>query len=180
MTGNTVRVSADHARGYTRALFVAAGTDDNAAALVAEGLVEADLQGVGSHGLLQAPNYLRRIMAGTISRGASLRRVHARGAINVFDAGLALGHAVARQAMEQAVALAATHGIAAVAVRAATHFGIAGRHARVAAEAGSIGIAMCNSRAMLPAPGGAHGHVEHDRRAASRRDGQDKARRAAR
>ena len=149
-----VKVSADRARDFVRALFVSAGVDAEAAALVAEGLIEADLQGAGSHGLLQAPNYLRRVRAGTISRTASLRLVHSSGAITVFDAGLALGHAVAPKAMEKAVASASIYGIAAVAIRAATHFGVAGRHVRAAAEAGLIGIAMCNSRVMLPAPGG--------------------------
>src|SRR5690606_19123020 len=117
-------------------------------AAVADGLVEAELQGVGSHGLLQAPTYLRRLRAGTVSGGSTLRTVHESGAITVFDAGLALGHAVARQAMEKAVASAGKHGIAAVAVRSATHFGIAGRYARVAAEAGMVGIVMCNTRPM--------------------------------
>jgi len=135
-------------------LFIAAGAEADAAAAVAGALIEAEAQGAASHGVLQAPTYLRRLRAGTITGRASLTLVHASGAVSVFDAGLALGHAVARQAMHQAVASARIHGLGAAAVRTATHFGVAGRHARVAADAGLIGIAMCNSRPMLPAPGG--------------------------
>jgi LDH2 family malate/lactate/ureidoglycolate dehydrogenase len=42
-----------------------------------------------------------------------------------------------------------------VAVRHGFHFGTAGKYARQAAEAGCIGIAMCNTRPLMPAPGGA-------------------------
>lgn len=150
----TVELSAHRAGTYLTELFIAAGAEQGAALAVSEALIEADMQGTGSHGMLQAPNYLRRLRAGTISGTSSLTRVHVSGAVNVFDAGLALGHAVAHQAMQQAVASARRHGLGAAAVRAATHFGVAGRHARVAADAGLIGVAMCNSRPMLPAPGG--------------------------
>jgi LDH2 family malate/lactate/ureidoglycolate dehydrogenase len=151
---STITVTADRARAFMAELFVAAGVEVEAATLVAGCLVEADLQGVGSHGLLQAPNYVRRLRAGTIRGHAELRLVRSSGAIRVYDAGLALGHAVARQAMEGAMEVARATGISAVAIRSATHFGMAGQHAAVAAHAGLIGIAMCNSRVMLPAPGG--------------------------
>ena len=153
-TSERVEINTSRARLYLTDLFVAAGAAGDAAATVAEALVEADVQATSSHGMLQAPTYLRRLRAGTISGTADLTRVHESGAVTVFDAGLALGHAVARQAMGHAIASARTHGMGAAAVRSATHFGIAGRHARVAADAGLIGIAMCNSRPMLPAPGG--------------------------
>ncbi|MGB7034110.1 MAG: Ldh family oxidoreductase [Xanthobacteraceae bacterium] len=42
-----------------------------------------------------------------------------------------------------------------MAVRHGFHFGVAGRYARQAADAGCIGIAMCNTRPLMPAPGGA-------------------------
>jgi LDH2 family malate/lactate/ureidoglycolate dehydrogenase len=151
---NAVTISAARAREFARGLFLAAGVAPDAAALVAEGLIEADLQGVNSHGLLQAPNYLRRLLAGTISTSGKLRVLHASAAVTVFDAGLALGHAVAGEVMRRTVTSAEKYGIAASAVKAATHLGVAGRYARTAADVGLIGIVMCNTRVMLPAPGG--------------------------
>lgn len=152
-TDGKVMVEAGEAKAFLASLFRAAGVDEDAAVLVAEGLVEADLQGVGSHGMLQAPTYLRRLRAGTIACGGAPTLVHSSAAVAVHDAGLALGHAVAGTAMSHAIETAKRHGLSAVAVRSATHFGIAGRHARVAAEAGMIGIVMCNTRPMLAAPG---------------------------
>jgi LDH2 family malate/lactate/ureidoglycolate dehydrogenase len=47
------------------------------------------------------------------------------------------------------------HGAGIVSVRHGFHFGTAGRYAQQAAQAGCIGIAMCNTRPLMPAPGGA-------------------------
>jgi LDH2 family malate/lactate/ureidoglycolate dehydrogenase len=47
--------------------------------------------------------------------------------------------------MEQAVRLAGSHGIGAVAIRNSSHFGAAGAYALAAAEAGCIGLAVCNA-----------------------------------
>lgn len=140
---------------FLEGLFRAAGVATDAAAQTAQGLVRADLEGTGSHGTLQAPNYLKRILAGTIARDSTVRQVHASGAVAVHDAGLVLGQGAAVQVMDEACATAARYGIAAVAVRAATHFGVAGHYAGRAADKGCIGIVMCNTRPMMPAPGGA-------------------------
>ena len=146
---------ADQVSAWLARLFMAAGVGSDAAATVAEALVEADLDGVPSHGLLQAPIYLKRLLAGSVSTAAEGRRVTESEAVSVFDGDVVLGALAAQQAMADAIARARRHGIAAAAVRRGFHFGAAGRYARMASSAGLIGIAMCNSRAMMPAPGGA-------------------------
>lgn len=151
---DTVTIPAARARDVLRDLLVAAGVECAVAATTAAAIVEADVQGAASHGMLQAPNYIRRVIAGSISKSATLRTVSQSGAVTVLDAGFALGHAAAVSAMELATRQASSSGIAAVAVRAATHFGAAGQPARQAAGQGMIGIVMCNTRAMMPAPGG--------------------------
>lgn len=150
-----VTVQAPALERYLEGMFIAAGVAPEAASLTAQGLVRADMEGTGSHGALQAPNYLRRILAGTLSRGGTLRDIHTSGAVAVVDGGLALGQALGGQVMERASALAAQFGIGAVAVRAATHFGVAGHYAARAPQMGQIGIVLCNTRPMMPAPGGA-------------------------
>ena len=149
-----VRIGRADVEAFTRDLFERAGVESATAATVAAALVEAELEGQSSHGLLQAPTYVRRVLAGTISRSARPRQVHRSGAVSIFDVGLALGHAAAEELVQVSVAEAGQHGIAAVAARSATHFGVAGRYARMIADAGMVGIVMCNTRPMMPAPGG--------------------------
>lgn len=139
---------------FTTSLFTAAGLGAAAAARVAEALVEADLQGKGSHGVLQAEAYLDRLIAGSISTAEEIGIIRDGGTTVVVDARQMLGHLAAEQAMRLAVARAHEHGLALVAMRNGFHFGVAGRYAGMAAAAGCVGIVMCNTRPTMPAPGG--------------------------
>lgn len=150
-----VRVDAGRLSAFVAKLFKAVGLTDRAAARIADSLVEADLAGLGSHGVMQAEVYLARLKRGSVSTGEEAEVVLDREAVAVLDSHHILGHFAADQAMALAVKKAKTYGIGAVAVRHAFHFGPAGRYARQAAEQGCIGVAMANTRPTMPAPGGA-------------------------
>lgn len=136
-------------------IFRALGFSAAAALVVAESLVDADLRGVHSHGALLVPMYVERIQQGSVSRVESAEVVHDFGAVATFDARHGLGQLSGDQAMRAAILKAHGHGIGAVAVRNAFHFGAAFRYATAAAKAGLIGIAAANTRPLMPAPGGA-------------------------
>ena len=148
-------IPADALRGFVAQLFRAAGASERAAAVVADGLVEADLMGLRSHGVMLADMYIERLRKGSVSNAESAVTVSNRQGAVVLDAGHALGHVTGQQAMDIAVAKAREFGAGIVSVRHGFHFGAAGRYARNAAEAGCVGIAMCNTRPLMPAPGGA-------------------------
>ncbi|GAA4685127.1 Ldh family oxidoreductase [Phytohabitans rumicis] len=137
-------------------LFGATGLPEGAAATVAEALVDADLRGLQSHGTMLVPMYVERLRRGSVSTRVAGEVVVDLGAIAVIDAGHALGILTGDQAIALAIDKAHRYGVGAVAVRHAFHFGAAGRFARTAAQAGTIGIALANTRAMMPAPGGGH------------------------
>ena len=67
----------------------------------------------------------------------------------------ALGHLTGDQAIKIAVERARRFGAGLVAVRHGFHFGTARRFALKAADEDCIGIVMCNTRPLMPAPGGA-------------------------
>lgn len=136
-------------------LFHAAGLSPAAARKVAEALVEADMSGRGSHGVLQADGYLARLVAGSMTNAEAPLTVSDNGAVIVLDAAGMQGHLGAEAAMRIAVVRARQIGVAAVAVRNNYHFGVAGRYVRQAAEAGCVGIAICNTKPVMPPPGGA-------------------------
>jgi LDH2 family malate/lactate/ureidoglycolate dehydrogenase len=150
--------SSDLAAGIA-ALFITAGLGKEAADKVADDLVRADLEGVASHGVMLVPMYLDRMAAGSVSPRDHGRIVSDRGGAVVIDADNALGQLTAHQAVDLAVERARQFGLAAVAVRNAFHFGMAGRYARRIAEAGAVGIVMSNTRPLMPAPGGAQAMV---------------------
>lgn len=145
---------AESLKGFAIALLEAAGAPPDNAAIVAEALVDADSEGLPSHGLLHLPMYLARIAGGSVDPRATGEIVVDQGARVTLDAGNGLGQVTAETACALAIARAEAHGLALVTVRNAFHFGAAGRFARRIALSGQIGIVMANTRAMLPAPGG--------------------------
>ncbi|MDH7799525.1 MULTISPECIES: Ldh family oxidoreductase [unclassified Beijerinckia] len=136
-------------------IFVATGVSPADAAIVAEDLVAADVEGVGSHGVMLVPMYVDRLRAGSVSTASAGEVVSDREAAVVIDAHNVLGQLTARQAVSLAVERAKRYGLAAVTVRNAFHFGSAGRYARMMADQGCVGMVMANTRPLMPAPGGA-------------------------
>lgn len=136
-------------------LLKAVGTPETYALTVAEAMIDADIEGLGSHGLMMLPMYLDRASAGSIDARAGGRIVTDQGPRVVMDAENGFGHVTATTAAALAAERAEAHGLAAVAVRNAFHFGAAGRYARAMALRGCIGIALANTRPLMPAPGGA-------------------------
>jgi LDH2 family malate/lactate/ureidoglycolate dehydrogenase len=148
-------IAASELRDFVARLFAAAGVPEAAASVVAAGLVDADLEGLHSHGVMLVDMYIDRICRGSVSRDDKASVVSdSQGAI-VLDAAHALGQLTGRQAMEMAIGKAKEFAVGIVAVRHGFHFGTAGKYAQQAAVADCIGIAMCNTRPLMPAPGGA-------------------------
>lgn len=124
------------------------------AGIVAELLVEADLSGVDSHGAHLVSMYVNRLRAGHIHPHAEITVTRDDGSTIWLDAGLGLGQPAGLRAMELAVERSAEHGVAAVAVREATHLGALGCYTRRAAEAGRICFCFQNGPTVVPPFGG--------------------------
>ena len=148
-------VPADKLAKFVAELFSAAGMSGKAATIVTRGLVEADLDGLHSHGVMLVDMYIERLQKGSVSKAEAAAVVSERHGAVVLDAGHALGHLTGGQAMAMAIGKARQFAAGIVSVRHGFHFGTAGKYAQQAATAGCIGIAMCNTRPLMPAPGGA-------------------------
>lgn len=155
VVASSVRIPAPALATATTRVFAALGLPEAAASALAEGLVDADMRGVPSHGVMLVPMYAERIGAGSVSTATEGEVVTDLGAIAVLDAKNALGILTGDQAMGLAVERARQFGIGAVAVRHAFHFGGAFRYVMAAARVGLIGVAAANTRPLIPAPGGA-------------------------
>jgi LDH2 family malate/lactate/ureidoglycolate dehydrogenase len=148
-------IQAEQLAAFVARLFVATGLSASAAQKVANGLVDADLEGLASHGVMLADMYIERLQGGSVSKETAAAIVSDQQSAVVLDAGHALGQLTGEQAMSLAIEKARQFAAGIVAVRHGFHFGAAGRYARQAANAGCVGIAMCNTRPLMPAPGGA-------------------------
>lgn len=150
-----INIGADDLAELVAQLFVATGVSESAARTVAGALVESDLEGQASHGVMLVGMYIDRIRNGSVSLEELGEVVSDQNAAVILDGRHALGHLVGDQAMGLAIERARRHGAGIVAVRHGFHFGRARRFVLQAADAGCVGVAMCNTRPLMPAPGGA-------------------------
>ncbi|WP_051579807.1 malate/lactate/ureidoglycolate dehydrogenase [Pseudonocardia acaciae] len=142
MTGHLI--SADELTATVREIFAAAGCDDEEAARVAEHLVEANLTGHDSHGVVRVPLYIDWMRAGFVRAGQSARVVTDGGAFAVLDGHRGFGQTIAVQAVELGIERARQHGTCIVAVRNAGHIGRVGTYAEAAVRAGLVAIHFVN------------------------------------
>ncbi|MEZ5739462.1 MAG: Ldh family oxidoreductase [Burkholderiaceae bacterium] len=137
----------------TRAL-VASGARAEAAAITAAALVDADAQGLASHGLSRVPQYAAFLRNGRADGRAQPRIIAERASAVLIDAGNGLAFPACRLAIDEAVSRARQTGIALAAVTNSHHFGVAAGHLDPVARASMVGLALGNSPAAMPVPGG--------------------------
>ncbi|GAB4444261.1 MAG: Ldh family oxidoreductase [Chloroflexi bacterium OHK40] len=138
-------------RAFTAAVFMAVGVPAPDAHLVADSLVQADLWGHQSHGVLRAGWYVARLRSGVMTPVAEPAFVIDAGAIAVLDGRHGIGQVLTARAMDEAIRRAKQYGVGVVAVRNSNHFGTAFYFTRTAAEEGCIALLTTNgSPAMAP------------------------------
>lgn len=141
MEESATRVIKAHAlRTLLEQVFTAVGCGQEAAAITADVLLEADLRGYETHGVLRLPTMVRRIQGGMINPQARPRVITERTGTALVDADRALGPVGAVFGAQLAVQKARQAGIGAVGVVNSDHIGMAGYYAEFIARAGCTGI----------------------------------------
>lgn len=130
---------------FAAGILEALGLPEADARLVARALVQADLEGVGTHGLGRMPNYIQRLRKGLINPRPRIAVVRERGAVCLLDGDNGMGQVVAARAMAEAVRRARAHGIGWAGVRRSNHLGAAAFYCQMAVAEGMIGVACSNS-----------------------------------
>lgn len=138
-------------RRFAAACYVRLGVPEAAARLLADSLVQADLWGHQSHGVMRVFWYAARMKSGALDVAAEPQVISDAGALKLIDGKDGIGQLAAARAMDEAVAAAKAHGVGAASVRNSGHFGTAMYFTRRAAAAGCIGFLSTNaSPAMAP------------------------------
>lgn len=145
------RLSPERLLDFATGVYAAAGMPEADARIVADTLVQADLWGHQSHGVLRLPWYLARLKAGVCAPVAKPTFAVDAKAVAVIDGGDAMGQVLNVFAMREAVKRARDFGIAAVALRNSNHFGTALYYTLIAAREGCVAFLSTNaSPAMAP------------------------------
>lgn len=140
------RVSPDTLEEFVTRAIESTGTRPEAARMVARHLVESNLSGHDSHGVMRLKQYLDHVASGDVQPAAEPTIVHETSTTAVVDGGQTWGQVAASFAMDVAIRKARDHAIAAVSLRRAYHAGRIGVYPRQAALEGLVGLAFCNVR----------------------------------
>jgi LDH2 family malate/lactate/ureidoglycolate dehydrogenase len=149
------RVSAEALLPLVTEVFLRCGMADGDAAYLAGSLVDADLRGVHSHGVLRVPEYAKKLTTGGVNPRGTPSVVRDVGACLVVDGGNSMGQIGARFAMQRAIERAQTTGIAAVAVRGSNHCGALAPYVLDAVRHDTIGMVTTNALPTMAPWGGA-------------------------
>ncbi len=128
-----------------RRIFLAAGVPPEVAHTVGQSLVESNLAGHDSHGVIRVPQYLEMLGDGRINPRAEPRLVRETDSTAVVDGGWQFGQVAARQAMDVAVTKAWGRGVAVVQLYQSGHIGRLGEYAELALARDMIGIVATNN-----------------------------------
>ncbi len=137
-------------------LFAAAGCQDEEADRISRHLVEANLVGHDSHGVIRIPSYVEWLRLGKVLANQTLQIVTENDAMAVVDGQFGLGQTIGEQATQLGIEKAGKHGVAVIALRNAGHLGRIGDWAEMAAHNGMISLHFVNTSGagMLVAPFG--------------------------
>jgi len=134
--------------------FRAAGVAPAEASVAACALVGAQAWGLGSHGLIRVPQYLRRLTAGGTSLTGEITVTQDLGALALVDGHAGLGVVHMQHAAEMGVKLAKQFGVSAVAVQNSSHCGALAFFAWPALRANCAVLLLTNGPAVVPPPNG--------------------------
>jgi uncharacterized oxidoreductase len=151
-------VSADTLRGFVAAIFRKCGCDAAEAERIGLYLVNANLTGHDSHGVIRVPRYVESIENGETALGQSITVLSESATHAVLDGNFGFGQTIGPQAVDLGIAKAKAAGLAVVGLRQSSHLGRIGAWGERAAAAGLISIHFVNvSFGPLVAPFGGTG-----------------------
>jgi uncharacterized oxidoreductase len=126
-------------------IFNRAGCDPAEARRIATHLVEANLVGHDSHGVVRTVPYIQWLKAGKVNPGRSIQVVFENDVIAIVDGQCGFGQTIGEQATQLGIDKCSRHGVAVVALRNSGHLGRIGDWPLQAAQAGKLSIHFVNT-----------------------------------
>ncbi len=137
-----------------RAALEKAGAHSKMAEAAARHLVQAEEQGLPTHGMSRVPFYCSMLRNGRADGKAHPALVAERAAVCLIDNADGLPYVSVEWALAEVIQRARRNGIGFAGIRNSAHVGVLGIHLLPVAQAGLVGLAFTNSPAAIPAWGG--------------------------
>jgi LDH2 family malate/lactate/ureidoglycolate dehydrogenase len=145
MTESEKLVPSDNIKEFIKKILFKAGVREDVLCNVAEGLIQASLRGIDSHGIRLLPHYVKGVEAGRINPNPNFSFEKTSISTGKFDGDHTFGHAAGVEGMNKAIGLAKEAGTGHVSVYNSSHFGVAAFFALLAAKQDMIGMSFTNA-----------------------------------
>lgn len=139
---------------FVYAIFSSVGVPNARAETIADCLVEANVRGIDSHGVIRVPIYVKRILAGLTEVSGEVKTVFDYPASAVIDGKNIIGQVAGEFAMRTAIEKARTVGVGVVGLRETNHFGTCSHYSLLATKEDMIGICLVNTTPLVATFGG--------------------------
>jgi len=154
MADDQVFVNHYKLQDFVSALFEKTGVSTDESEYLAQSLVDINLWGIDSHGVLRVPIYIKRLLAGSCNPQPNIKTLKSAITLELLYGDDGHGQIVGRAAMQRAIELAKSYNVGIVAAVRSNHFGAAATFTRMAVAEGMLGVAMTNVVQNVVAPGG--------------------------
>ncbi len=135
-------ISNEQLNAFSRAILSAVGVDDEESRVVAEWLVDSNLCGHDSHGVIHIPAYVKLLRKGELAAGASLEIVSETAAIFAADAHFGFGPTQCNRIIDKLLPMAREQGIACATMKNCSHVGRLGAWVEQIATSGLAAMMM--------------------------------------
>lgn len=140
-------VAAEQLKAFMKSGFQGLDVPADDAEICSEILITADRLGIDTHGIGRfKPIYYDRVKKGILDPVTLIDIVKETQTTAVIDGNNGMGHVIAHRGMTKAIEKAKEFGMGMVVCRNSSHYGIAGYFAKMATDAGMIGITGTNAR----------------------------------
>jgi uncharacterized oxidoreductase len=140
-----LNIAAEPLHRLVRTVFERAGTTAEEDLLVADHLVDCNLMGHDSHGVIRVLPYAKLVQSGKVASDQPITITKDAGALVTVDGQEGLGQVVVKKAIDLGIERARQHGVAVVGICNTAHMGRIGAWAEQAAAAGMVSLHFCNT-----------------------------------
>jgi hydroxycarboxylate dehydrogenase B len=151
-----MRVNHERLKSLVQTIFAKAGCQTSEAERIAHRLVEANLVGHDSHGVIRVSYYIDYLRNDLVRANRTMNVVFETDVLAVVDGDLGFGQVIGEQAMQLGISKADRHGVAVVALRNCGHLGRIGDWPELIARSGKASLHFVNTSGfgLLVAPFG--------------------------
>ena len=140
LSSERISIEADNVFTIIKTIFLRLGCSDKISEAISEHLIDANLCGVESHGIMRVLQYAEQMQNGTINVNSTPKVITTQTGSTVIDGGMSIGIPVMTLAYDTGMNLSKKNGLSALSVINSAHTGRHGAYAENAARDGFLTI----------------------------------------